>query len=409
MLSPIGFPGDEELAALATRRPFSLFADDLAAHWRECQAAVEGRRILVIGGAGSIGSSTTALLLGLRPKALHVVDLDENRLAELVRDIRSREEMLIPDEFRLVPVDYGGIAMERLLGGEKPYDVVLHFAASKHVRSEKDLPSLVQMIDTNVVKFRRLLSLLDQHCHHGRLFTVSTDKAARPTSAMGATKRLMEHVLFSASGSLAARTTARFANVAFSNGSLLQAFLFRLARRQPLAVPRGVKRFFVSRQEAGEICLLAATATPSGHIVFPRLDPEMGLRPLTEIAEAVLQRMNLDAAFYEDEVEARAAVAGDLGRGRYPVLVTTLDTSGEKPFEEFLGPGETAEDVGFSAMQAIRYHGSPPLLAETLRFLEALVGDAGLQVTKTTVIERLAAVVEGFAHVEAGRSLDERP
>ena len=177
------------------------------------------------------------------PPPSNVIDLAENGLAELVRDFRSRPEPLVTGEFRLLPIDYGSAATERLLQSETAYDLVLHFAAHKHVRSEKDVPRLViQMLDTNVIKMHRFTKWLHKYGHGKRYFAVSTDKAANPTSLMGASKRLMEHVLFSIGNNGSAVTSTRFANVAFSNGSLLQGFLYRLARRQPLAVPREVRR-----------------------------------------------------------------------------------------------------------------------------------------------------------------------
>jgi FlaA1/EpsC-like NDP-sugar epimerase len=398
---------DPELTKLATGRDASLFAEDMSAHSSRLEAAIAGRRVLVTGGAGSIGASTAELLLGFKPAAVHVIDIAENALVELVRDVRSRAKPLVRGELRLLPIDYGSAATERLLQSEPPYDFVLHFAAHKHVRSEKDVPSLLQMLDTNVVKMRRFLRWLARYGHGTRFFAVSTDKAANPTSLMGASKRLMEHVLFT-SGGLGTVTSARFANVAFSNGSLLQGFLFRLARRQPLAVPREVRRYFVSAREAAEICLLGALVAPTAHIVFPRLDASEHLRPLVEMAQDLLKRVDLRPSLYDDETRACAAVADELKRGHYPVLVTPLDTSGEKPYEEFVAVDEVMTEVGFSALQAVRYVSSPGPLDDVLSFIDRAVNDADLAVTKSDITKRLASVVPGFRHVEAGRSLDER-
>jgi len=398
---------DLELSKLATDRDASLFVEDMSAHRGRLEAAIAGRRILITGGAGSIGASTAELLLEFRPAAAHVIDIAENALVELVRDLRSRAKPLVSGELRLLPIDYGSAATERLLQSEPPYDFVLHFAAHKHVRSEKDVPSLLQMLDTNVVKMRRFLLWLARYGHGERCFAVSTDKAANPTSLMGASKRLMEHVLFT-SGGLATATSARFANVAFSNGSLLQGFLFRLARRQPLAVPREVRRYFVSAREAAEICLLGALVAPTDHIVFPRLDAAEHLRLLVDIAQDLLKRLDLRPSLYDDETKACAAVSDELKRGHYPVLVTPLDTSGEKPYEEFVATDEVMTEVGFSALQAVRYVPSPGPLEEVLSFIERAVTNADLVVTKSDITRRLASVVPGFHHVEAGRSLDER-
>ncbi|HLG83146.1 MAG TPA: polysaccharide biosynthesis protein [Bradyrhizobium sp.] len=399
---------DPELSRLTTGRTTSLFAQDIKAQDAALRSAFAGRRILVTGGAGSIGSATLELLFPYAPAAVHVIDLAENGLVELVRDFRSRPEPLVRGEFRLLPIDYGSAATERLLQSERPYDLVLHFAAHKHVRSEKDVPSVIQMLDTNVVKMHRFTKWLQTYGHGKRYFAVSTDKAANPTSLMGASKRLMEHVLFSIGSSSSAVTSTRFANVAFSNGSLLQGFLYRLARRQPMAVPREVRRYFVSPREAAEICLLTAGAAAPGHISFPRLDPNEHLRPLVDIATSLLQELGLKASFYEDEEKACAATEVELKRGSYPVLLTPLDTSGEKPYEEFVAADETPVPTNFAALSALRYVPPPILLEPALAFLDEIVSDASMKLEKSDIARHVASVVPGFRHVETGRSLDDR-
>src|SRR5436309_6161109 len=317
-------------------RSTSFLADDYSRRRSEIEAAVAGRRILVVGGAGTIGAMAAELLCEFRPAALHVLDSNENGLAELVRDFRSRG--LPRGDFRTLPLDYGSPVTERFLRDAAPYDMVMNFAALKHVRSEKDLYSLLQMIDTNVVRQVSFIGWLERYGHTGRYFAVSTDKAANPTSLMGASKRLMEDVVFSAPAAVV--TSARFPNVAFSNGSLLQSFLLRLAKRQPLAVPRDTRRYFISAREAGEICLLAATAAPAGHVLVPRFDPETHLRPLELIAGQTLQHFGLEPVFYEDADEAGRHVEIDRGRHGYPVLLTARDTSGETPYQECQSDGE---------------------------------------------------------------------
>ena len=263
-----------ELDVLVTGRKHSLFEPDMDANAAVLGEAIRGRRVLVLGGGGSIGSITTRILLNYGPKAVHVVDQNENCLAELVRDLRGRPEGLCEVDFRTFPIDYGSPIMERLLNEAERYDVVMHFAALKHVRSEKDLHSAMQMLDTNVVRHIRFKQWLARNDHGRIYFAVSTDKAANPTSLMGASKRLMEDVVFGVAAEHATSTTsARFANVAFSNGSLLQSFLQRLEKRQPLAVPRETRRYFISHREAGELCMLAALRIPDQHVAFPKLDP----------------------------------------------------------------------------------------------------------------------------------------
>jgi FlaA1/EpsC-like NDP-sugar epimerase len=348
------------------------------------------------------------LLLGYAPAAIHVIDIGENALVEVVRDFRSRPTPIVTGEFRLLPIDYGSAATERLLKSEAPYDLVLHFAAHKHVRSEKDVPSVIQMIDTNVLKMKRFTSWLLKYGHAKRYFAVSTDKAANPTSLMGASKRLMEHVLFSVPPGTIRATSTRFANVAFSNGSLLEGFLFRLARRQPLAVPREVRRYFVSPQEAAEICLLTAALAEPRQITFPRLDPAKNLRPLADIAVALVEYVGLKPSFYSSEAEACASTPAELQRGCYPVLLTELDTSGEKPYEEFVAADESPVATPFLALNALQYVPPPHSLDEALAYLEAIASDATRPAEKSDIARQLSLVVPGFRHVETGRSLDDR-
>jgi FlaA1/EpsC-like NDP-sugar epimerase len=396
------------LSQLATGRETSLFAQDMSAQAGNLRSAISGRRILVTGGAGSIGRATVELLLGYAPAAVHVIDIGENALAEMVRDFRSRPVPIVTGEFRLLPIDYGSTATERLLKSEAPYDLVLHFAAHKHVRSEKDVPSVIQMIDTNVLKMKRFTSWLLKYGHAKRYFAVSTDKAANPTSLMGASKRLMEHVLFSVPPGIIQATSTRFANVAFSNGSLLEGFLFRLARRQPLAVPREVRRYFVSPEEAAEICLLTAALAEPRQVTFPRLDPEKNLRPLADIAVALLEHIGLKPSFHGSEAEACSSTSADLQRGYYPVLLTELDTSGEKPYEEFVAADESPVATSFAALSALQYVPPTHSLDEALAYLEAIANDATRPAEKSDIARQLSLVIPGFRHVETGRSLDDR-
>lgn len=400
---------DDDLSYVATHRRSSIFTADIQNSSEALTRRIEGKRVLIIGGAGSIGASTLLELLKFRPSAVHIVDIGENPLAELTRNLRSQADIVLPPDLRFLPIDFGGPSMERHLRDEPAYDEILHFAAHKHVRSEKDVPSLLQMLDTNALKLDRFLRWLPRYGHEGaEVFAVSTDKAANPSSFMGASKRLMEHVLFAAGTAGAPRRSTRFANVAFSNGSLPQAFLFRLARRQPLAAPDGARRFFVSLRESGEICLLAAFAAPAGHIAFPNLDPATNLRPLLEIAEGVLAHYGLKPAYYEDETAAIRGVEVDLARGHYPLIVTPLDTGGEKPYEEFVGAGESAVDIGLTELSGIAYDAFPADLSSVIEELAVLRDDISRDVIKKDVQQQLLRVVAGFHHAESERNLDQR-
>lgn len=405
------FADRHELAQLATGRETSLFAGDVAEQEAALKDRIAGRRFLVIGGAGSIGRSVVHQIAARGPKALHVVDQSENGLVEVVRDLRSRPEELKVEDFRTFPVDYGSPVMRLLLAGSEPYDVVLNFAAIKHVRSEKDLYSLLQMFDTNLVKQVRFMEWLRDIGFMGRYFCVSTDKAANPVSLMGASKRLMEHVLFSeeaVEGFRATVTSARFANVAFSDGSLLDGFLSRFAKRQPLAAPRDTRRYFVSLEEASHICLLAALCTPDHRIVVPRLSPENDLLDLQTVAERVITHFGLTPVHYADASAARAAVAGDVARGRYPLLLTPLDTAGEKPYEEFVGEGETAEELGFATLYGVAYQPAPA--GSVTRVLSAvndvIAGRASLD--KSGLVLMIGDAIRQFRHHTSDSNLDQR-
>ena len=402
-------PAQAELEQLVTGRATSFFADDVEAARDRIAEGLRGKRVLVVGGGGSIGAATTRAILVHQPACVHVVDVSENYLAELVRDVRSAPVAgggggeLVTHVF-----DYGSTAMERFLAEIPRFDAVLNFAAVKHVRSERDVYSLLHMIDVNIVRLGRFKRWLAQAGHDDRLFTVSTDKAANPTNLMGATKRVMEDVAFDVrAGAIANVASARFANVAFSNGSLLQAFLVRLQKRQPLAVPRDTRRYFVSHAEAAEICLLAAFAAPSGTICVPAFDPARHLLPLQDVACLVLERFGYSPWVTGDEAEARDAMASLPEEGRWPLLVTPLDTSGEKAFEEFAGDGERAEPIGFASLLGIR-HLPQPRIESLLVDLEALVGDCTRAADKAAIVALLSDAVPTLRHSETGRHLDQR-
>ena len=400
----------DSLSRMATGRETSRFAADVAKSHDRIRDAVAGKRVLVIGGAGSIGSSTVRALLPVGPAAVDVMDQSENGLAELVRDVRSDGLIAKSTAFRCLPIDYGSSVARRFVLGAGRYDVVMHFAALKHVRSEKDATSVLQMFDTNVLKQRKLMQWLDASGSMDRYFAVSTDKAANPVNFMGASKRLMEHLLFTpgltGGGS---RTSARFANVAFSAGSLLASWRDRMDKRQPLAVPRDTRRYFVSMAESAEICLLAALALPQAHLAVPRMTPESDLIELAPIAESFVRQSGFEPAWYESEAAARGGLALDIGGGRWPILLTPLDTDGEKSAEEFVGAGETAVDVGWSALRGIAQPGSERTALESvLDQLDAWVSHAELKVERHDVARVLAHVVPEFAHAASGKSLDER-
>jgi FlaA1/EpsC-like NDP-sugar epimerase len=405
----------ERLAADLVGRSRSLLQDDLRDHAEALQHAVAGRGVLVVGGAGSIGSATVRELVRLRPRRLVVVDHDENGLAELVRDLRSGADAAAAAaaDLRLLPLDFGSPLLAQFLAAEAPFDLVLNFAALKHVRSEKDRCSLLQLFDTNLCKAARLLDALAAVGFRGRYFCVSTDKAADPVNLMGASKRLME-ILTLRDGALphAVATSARFANVAFSAGSLLAGFLQRLAKRQPLAVPRDTSRYFVTGSEAGQLCLLAAALLPAGHVAVPRLDAARDLVRLDEVAARVVQAHGYQPSWYDDEAAARAATSRDPERGAWPILRTPLDTAGEKDHERFVAHDERAVEVGMRALQAIATPaGAPRRAAEVVAFVQSLAREIAGQAPPRgadDLAAAVAALLPEFAHRRSAHHLDQR-
>jgi FlaA1/EpsC-like NDP-sugar epimerase len=399
-----------EIDYVVTRRKQSFFLSDLNAYSADISAKLRGRRVLIIGGGGSIGSATTRLLVDYAPSAVHVIDQNENYLVELVRYLRGRPLGLTNVDFRTLPIDYGSPIMERFLReAERPYEIVLNFAALKHVRSEKDIYSVLQMLDTNLVRHARFKHWLSKYGHGQVYFAVSTDKAANPTSVMGASKRLMEDLTFGLYAAQAQRTTsARFANVSFSNGSLLDGFLRRLATRQPLAAPRDTRRYFISQIEAGELCLIAALLPPNKHVAFPNLNPSEELQSLESIAVRVLEHFGLTPQFYEDEEDARRDLERVARSGRWPLLLTPLDTSGEKSYEEFVGEGETAVDIGMKAIRAFCHVPSRAIDGKLFDRMALLIDDPHRPVNINRIVEEVSQALVSFCHVDTGKNLDQR-
>jgi len=407
-----------ELNALAAQvlggRP-ELFAADFEERCGAISAELAGRSVLVIGAGGSIGRATAEILLSLRPKRTLLVDLSENNLAEITRRLRNAFPTNAPD-FEAWALDFTGAPFEALLGRERP-DIVLNFAAFKHVRSEKDTLTLAELLRVNVLGNLRLLRWASAHGRPTRIFAISTDKAANPASCMGASKRLMEQLLWAAAQATPPAatllTSTRFANVLFSDGSLPASWLARLEQRQPLAAPGDVRRYFITPREAGMLCLLAAFHPASCELLVPRMR-DADLQSFDTLAVRLLAHRKLIARDYgEDTAAAFANLERDAAEGYWPCLFGSADTSGEKDFEEFAEPGETD-----AAGQP--YHDARCLLPkrehsweELGSALDALARDcadvAWLQATpKAALVARLAQLVPSFAHIETGYQLDRK-
>ena len=398
-------------------RKNSFFGDDIHNYESELSQQIKDARILFIGAAGSIGMQTLLAIARFEPAVIHVVDHNENGLAELVRYIRSSADDFKIPELLTMPMDYGSPVFEHWFKSQKDYDFVLNFSALKHVRSEKDPYSILAMIDTNVLKLNRFSRALGQSKGLKRVFCVSTDKAANSSSMMGATKRLMEHALFSADSHWPEDvniTSARFANVAMSNGSLLQSWQFRLLNRQPMACPIECRRFFVSLSESGHLCMLASMLGENNNILIPKMEPQTHLVLLQDVAETFLNSEGLEPFYIYDEHEARFRVEELAKQGKWPVLLTPLDTAGEKPYEEFVGKNEVAKPTGFKSLNRVPY--LPPVDSESFRgfidYFTALLKDESLSqpISINTIKEEIGNVEREFlaTHVVSAKSLDQR-
>ncbi len=398
---------DHFIRTYVTKRPDSLLSPDLDKNRGLLEERLNGKRVLVIGGAGTIGSYYIKALLKFRVDRLVVVDVNENALTELVRDLRSSTGYNIPPDFITYPMNFGDSVFGKMFRSLAPFDIVANFAAHKHVRSEKDIFSIEAMIENNVLRARRLLDLLLEYPPE-HFFCVSTDKAANPVNIMGASKKLMEELIMAYSGRLKI-TTARFANVAFSNGSLPQGFMERLGRRQPWSCPLGIRRFFVSPQESGELCLIASVLGESGDIIFPKLDEERDMISFDAIALDLLRYLGLEADNCATEEEARQkALLLDENSKSYPVYFFDTDTSGEKPYEEFFTEREVIDNDRFISLGVIR-NSLKRDLSEIDHIFSRLrqLFDSG-QVTKAAIVEILKNWLPDFEHIEKGKGLDSK-
>ncbi len=389
-----------------TRRSESQFLPDLEAHRAELAGEIEGRSVLVIGGAGSIGSQYIRQVLRFRPASLTVVDLSENGLALLTRDLRSTEGMYVPEDYKTYALDFADPIFVKMFRERGGFDIVANFSAHKHVRSEKDRYSVEALIRNNDIKAKGLLDLLSEYPPR-HFFCVSTDKAAGPVNIMGASKRLMEDLIMAYSDRFKV-TTARFANVAFSQGSLPASFLDRLASKQPLVAPADVRRYFVSPEESGQICLLASILGHSGEIFFPKLE-EAEMTTFSSICDSFLEAHGLEKKVFTSDEEARR-FASQMPRDSkvWPVVYPPSDTTGEKPYEEFHIPGETVDMERFRSLGVIVNVNKRPL-SEVEGFfctLESIFGKTDF--TKAEVVEALEGFLPSFHHEEKGRNLDQK-
>lgn len=386
-------------------RDFGLFDSDMEQYGDELTEAVRGARFLVIGGAGSIGQAVTREIFRRNPKVLHVVDLSENNSVELVRDLRSSLGYM-DGEFAAFGIDCGSDIFDAFFSSGGGYDYVLNLSALKHVRSEKDPYTLMRMIDVNILNVDKLVRMLDPE-RTRKYFCVSTDKAANPVNMMGASKRIMEMFLMRGSLRLPV-STARFANVAFSDGSLLHGFRQRIMKEQPLAAPTDIRRYFVTPKESGELCLLSCLLGRNRDLFFPKLDEDSDLITFSDIAVRFLRSLGYEPVECGTEEEARLKVGELKADGKWPVYFFESDTTGEKDIEEFYSTEEKPDMTRFDSIGVIE---------SGAEFDEAKLQDferrvRGLRLagswSREDLIEVFMDILPEFRHLEKGKFLDER-
>lgn len=394
-----------------TKRSVSMFKPDILTNYDDLSAVIERKSVLVIGGAGSIGSSFIRAILPFKPEELVVVDTNENALTELTRSLRSSDELgsSVPKVYLPYPMDYSSVTFKRMFTHHKRndysngFDIVANFSAHKHVRSEKDIYSIEALLRNNVINAKTLLDLLEQYPPE-IYFCVSTDKAANPVNIMGASKRIMEDLIFSYSSSFPVKT-ARFANVAFSNGSLPSGFLERINQHQPLSAPSDVKRYFVSPIESGQICMLSAMLGQNRAIFFPKLK-EAQMTTFDRIAEDLLTTMGYKIDYCKSDTEA-IEKAGFWTEGRpYPVHFSISDTSGEKAFEEFYVDGESVDMTTFESLGVIIDKPIPDRNAVVNLISKLDEAFEAVNCSKTDIVNIIRDYLPRFDHIETGKSLD---
>lgn len=397
---------NQDILSKILGRTKSMFLYDIQTNQEILRDNISNSRLLVIGAAGSIGSAFVKQVVLYNPTVLHLVDLSENNLVELVRDLRS-SKIRITDNFRTIAIGMGSLEFDMFLRSEKPYDYVINFAALKHVRSERDAFSLIRMLNTNVCYFKDLLEKL-LISDPKKVFSVSSDKAVNPQSVMGASKSFMEKLLLSYSDKLPFSTT-RFANVAFSDGSLLFSFHQRLAKNQPLSAPSDVKRYFISHEEAAQLCLLSCFLGENRDIFIPNINYGLDLIPLSEIALIFLKSKGYKAKIFDTEKAAKDyADTHSYSSEEWPCYFSTSDTSGEKPFEEFYKKNEKVDFGKFDNVGIIHY---PEFKGNEKLFkaLEELERIKKLDFwNKGDIVKAIKIIVPEFKHKEKFKNLDQK-
>ncbi|KMT64732.1 UDP-N-acetylglucosamine 4,6-dehydratase [Catenovulum maritimum] len=383
----------------------ALFKQDIANNETKLLDVVSKSKFLILGGAGSIGQAVTKEIFKRNPEKLHVVDINENNMVELVRDIRSSFGYINGD-FQTFALDIGSVEYDAFINADGEYDYVLNLSALKHVRSEKDPFTLMRMIDVNIFNTEKTMK---QAAENGskKYFCVSTDKAANPVNMMGASKRIMEMFLMRRSADIAI-STARFANVAFSDGSLLHGFNQRIQKQQPIVAPRDIKRYFVTPQESGELCLMSCIFGENRDIFFPKLSEALHLITFADIAVKHLESLGYEPYLCSTEGEARQLARSLPKQGKWPCLFTDSDTTGEKDFEEFFTDNETLDMKRFENLGVIK--NEPMFDAELVSEFEEKIATLKQDKawTKEQLVQLFFKMLPDFGHKETGKYLDSK-
>ena len=413
---------DKFIADCVTHRSSSMFDDDIHDNAAVLAKEIEGKSVCVIGGAGSIGSSFIKAMLRFHPGKLVVVDLNENGLVELTRDLRSTDGLYIPLEYRTYTLSFADPIFARIFREEKGFDIVANFSAHKHVRSEKDKYSVQALLENNDIKAKKLMDLFCEFPPK-HFFCVSTDKAANPVNIMGASKRIMEDLVMAYNDKFKV-TTARFANVAFSNGSLPDGWMHRMQKKQPLTAPNDVRRYFVSPEESGQICMLACILGNGGEVFFPKLGEDQMLT-FSAICDDFVKAKGFEKVECESDEEAKHKAAELLTNNsqlttdsqlstlnsqliKYPVVYFKSDTTGEKAYEEFYVPGEKIDIKRFQALGVVEQTNRHNM-ADVNAFFEKLEAIfAKDDFTKAQVVEVIKEFIPNFEHEEKGKNLDQK-
>ncbi|MDB4095634.1 polysaccharide biosynthesis protein [Amylibacter sp.] len=385
-------------------RTSSIFTHDLFDRMQQLKIIHKNSSILVLGGAGSIGSAVCKTLLSYNPRNIDIVDLSENNLVELTRDIRS-SDIASKTKLRFICLDVGSQEFDKMFSVYGPYDYVYNLTALKHVRSEENQFTLIRMLQTNVINAVKAYKL-SKNSGVKSYFCVSTDKAADPTNVMGATKLLMEKSLNSIAVPSTKIVLARFANVLFSDGSLPFGFQYRLQKNQPLSAPSDIRRYFISEQEAGELCVLSGSLGQNSEIFFPKMLEAQDAQSFTEVAKEFLKENNYRPKVYETEEAAKRSLKFDKSNGFWPCYFFKSNTSGEKYLEEFYTNDEVLNMDNFQTIGIIKPKFDDSFNYEN--FYASFMNLSSNNYKKEDILDLIKYYLANFKHVEKNASLNAR-